>query len=64
MSRRVVVGADGVMCDIRHALQEEAIWLVQGPVDFRRSNWGAGPRGSRSWAVDFIGDRRIFDVES
>ena len=36
----------------------------------RASDWRRAPgisaaqAGSRSWAVDFIGDRRVFDVES
>ena len=36
MSRRVVMGAHGVMCDTRHVRQEEVIWLAQSPGDFRR----------------------------
>ena len=56
--------AHGVVCDVRYPRQEEALWLAQGPWDFCPSNWWAGPRGSGSWAVDFIGYRRVFDVES
>ena len=56
--------AHGVMYDIRYPRQEQALWLAQGPEDFRQSNWWAGPRGSGSLAVDFIGYRRVFDVES
>ena len=56
--------AHGVMYDIRYPRQEEALWLAQGPGDFRRSNWWAEPRGSGSWAIDFIGYGRVFDVES
>ena len=62
MSRRIVMVARGVMYDIRHPRQEEALWLAQSPGDFRRSSCWAGPRGERSWAVDFIGDRRSLDV--
>ena len=56
--------AHEVMYDIRYPRQEEALWLAQSPGDFRRSNWWAGPRGSLSWAVDFIGYRRVLDAES
>ena len=34
--------ARGVMYDIRHLRQEEALWLAQSPGDFRRSSWWAG----------------------
>ena len=61
MSRRVVMTAHGVMCDIRYPRQEEALWLAQGGGYIRRSSW-ARPRGEGSWVVDFIGDRRSLDV--
>ena len=33
MSRRIVMTTHGVMCDIRHARQEEALGLAQGAAD-------------------------------
>ena len=36
MSRRVVMVARGVIYDIRHPRQEEALSLAQSPRDFRR----------------------------
>ena len=56
MSRRVVITTHGVMCDIRYPLQEKALRLAQGGGYIRRTS-SARPRGERSWAVDFIGDR-------
>ena len=55
--------AHEVIYDIRYPRQEEALWLAQGPGDFRRSNWWAGPRGSGGWPVDVIEDGRIFDAK-
>ena len=42
-----VMLARGVMCDVRHPRQEEALWLAQGGGYIRRSSW-ARPRGEGS----------------
>ena len=56
-----VMLARGVMCDVRHPRQEEALWLAQGGGYIRRWRW-ARPLGEGSWVVDLIGDRRSLDV--
>ena len=33
MSRRIVMTKHGVMCDVRHPRQEEALWLAQEAAD-------------------------------
>ena len=39
-------------------------WRRAAGISAAQADEREGPRSSGSWAVDFIGDRRVFDVGS